>query len=648
MFWSKIWFFLIVVAGVTALTIALVLPRPAERKAKEDEERRLADACAVTNILLTENARVRIDLAGDFSRVPAVAKVLDAATKASAITPEHNKNARDAADELLNDTTGTIKPAFVYMLDAQGRVVARAGRSADWTQYGDSLEGYYIVKDALHGYLRDDLWLLDQTLYRVAAAPVVNREVGVRDRYAGAVVLGHPVDKDLAASLASQVRFNVSFYVAGQAVANSTTEQLHKDMLEEFERVKDVDRERVADCAENKPFIVSSGADHYAALIARLPGEASDQGAFYSVYVKRPKAIGFLGTLDAVDGKDLSFGNFPWIAVGLVLVLVVGLGMFLMVWEADRPLKKLANDAVLLAKGEKDRLQEDTHRGKFGSIARSVNIQLDKQDREAKAAKKDLDQLLGPAPEDSLAGAPNPLPPMGPGGLGGGLGDFKPPPPSEFKFKDSSPLAAAPKPPPTGGRPSGGGGFDLDLPPPPPSVGGKPPEPPPLARPTDARVPPPPVALPKAAAPPPPVPRRPATPPPLAAAGIDDDILGGMGSLDDEMSEDDAVDDAPTATRPPSDFDAPTRVADPSRALLEQSADVGESQESSFQRVFDDFLALKKKCGESTANLTFEKFTAKLKKNRQALMTKHGCKEVRFQVYIKDGRAALKATPVKG
>lgn len=643
MFWSKIWFFLVVVAGATALTIALVLPRPAERSAKADEERRLADACAVTNILLTENARVRIDLAGDFSRVPAVAKVLDSASKSETITPELNKNARDAADELLKDTTGTIKPAFVYMLDANGRVVARAGRNADWTQYADSLEGYHIVKDALHGYLRDDLWLLDQTLYRVAAAPVVNREVGVRDRYAGAVVLGHPIDKDLAASLASQVRFNISFYVAGQAVANSTTEQLHKDMLDEFERVKGADRDRVADCAENKPFMVSSGPDAYAALIARLPGEAAEQGAFYSVYVKRPKAVGFLGTLDAVDGKDLSFGNFPWLAVGLVLVFAVGLGMFLMVWESDRPLKRLANDAVRLAKGEAERLQEDKHRGKFGSIARSVNIQLDKQERESRAAKKDLDQLLGPMPEDSQAGAPNPLPSMGPGGFGGrgGGGDFKPPPPSEFKFKDSSASSPPPKPAPPGGE------FDLDLPPPPPppSLGGKPPEPPTLARPTDSRVPPPPVGLPKTAAPPPPVPRRPATPPPLATAGIDDDILGGAGGLDDDLDDD--LDDSPTVGRPPSDFDAPTRVADPSRALLEQSADGGQSQEAAFQRVFDDFLTLKKKCGESTANLTFDKFTSKLKKNRQALMSKHGCKEVKFQVYIKDGRAALKATPVK-
>jgi hypothetical protein len=44
---------------------------------------------------------------------------------------------------------------------------------------------------------------------------------------------------------------------------------------------------------------------------------------------------------------------------------------------------------------------------------------------------------------------------------------------------------------------------------------------------------------------------------------------------------------------------------------------------------------------------SFEKLARKLRKNRDALITKHGCKSVEFQVYIEDGKAALKASPVK-
>jgi hypothetical protein len=63
--------------------------------------------------------------------------------------------------------------------------------------------------------------------------------------------------------------------------------------------------------------------------------------------------------------------------------------------------------------------------------------------------------------------------------------------------------------------------------------------------------------------------------------------------------------------------------------------------------VYEDFIRTKKQCGEPTDGLTFEKFQHTLKKNRDALIQRHGCKRVRFSVYVKEGRASLKATPVK-
>ena len=63
--------------------------------------------------------------------------------------------------------------------------------------------------------------------------------------------------------------------------------------------------------------------------------------------------------------------------------------------------------------------------------------------------------------------------------------------------------------------------------------------------------------------------------------------------------------------------------------------------------MYDEFLRTKKQCGEPTEGLTFEKFQNTLRKNRDALVERHHCKRVRFSVYVKDGRASLKATPVK-
>lgn len=72
-----------------------------------------------------------------------------------------------------------------------------------------------------------------------------------------------------------------------------------------------------------------------------------------------------------------------------------------------------------------------------------------------------------------------------------------------------------------------------------------------------------------------------------------------------------------------------------------------ETDWSHFKQVYDDFLALRENCGEQTKDIAFERFLAKLKKNRQKLIDKYNCKTVRFQVYEKDGKAALKATPVR-
>src|SRR5439155_21455718 len=72
----------------------------------------------------------------------------------------------------------------------------------------------------------------------------------------------------------------------------------------------------------------------------------------------------------------------------------------------------------------------------------------------------------------------------------------------------------------------------------------------------------------------------------------------------------------------------------------------GEKVDPYFKQVYDQFVSVKKSCNEPTAGLTYQKFADKLVKNRDDLMSKTGCREVRFTVYVKDGKAALKATPV--
>jgi len=71
------------------------------------------------------------------------------------------------------------------------------------------------------------------------------------------------------------------------------------------------------------------------------------------------------------------------------------------------------------------------------------------------------------------------------------------------------------------------------------------------------------------------------------------------------------------------------------------------AEEAHFQQVYREFVATKEKCGEPADGLTYDKFAAKLRKNQEQLIAKYACRAVRFQVYVKDGKTALKAQPIK-
>ena len=246
-------------------------------------------------------------------------------------------------------------------------------------------------------------------------------------------------------------------------------------------------------------------------------------------------------------------------------------------------------------------MTEEDHRGKFGSIARSVNIFIDKLSRESKAAKQDLDQLLGPSAggagrtRGASAGGFSGVDLLGPAPAPARSGAPLPASPSEFKFGD-----------------------------PPPAISGiSAPQPPPPAIPNAARqapgvdmsLPPPKFASSPAIKPPPPTPQRGSSspaiaPPPPAIRAINDDILDSVATI--ALDPGDSLEDA-----------------------------------SYFRDVFEQFVNLKKSCGEPVAGLTYDKFAEKLRKNRDDLVAKTACKQVKFTVYVKDGKAALKATPVK-
>jgi hypothetical protein len=74
----------------------------------------------------------------------------------------------------------------------------------------------------------------------------------------------------------------------------------------------------------------------------------------------------------------------------------------------------------------------------------------------------------------------------------------------------------------------------------------------------------------------------------------------------------------------------------------------GETSElAEWRAVYQEFVALKQQCGENVDGFTYEKFETTLTKSRDSLMNRLGAKRVKFSVYVKEGKAALKASPLK-
>jgi hypothetical protein len=74
---------------------------------------------------------------------------------------------------------------------------------------------------------------------------------------------------------------------------------------------------------------------------------------------------------------------------------------------------------------------------------------------------------------------------------------------------------------------------------------------------------------------------------------------------------------------------------------------LGDEDEEHWKAIYQDFLRVRADCGEMQERVSYERFREKLQKNRDQLTERYGCRTVRFQVYVKEGKAALKASPVR-
>jgi len=142
-------------------------------------------------------------------------------------------------------------------------------------------------------------------------------------------------------------------------------------------------------------------------------------------------------------------------------------------------------------------------------------------------------------------------------------------------------------------------------------------------------------------------------------ARVDDDLIDqsrnhtstGHQIEEEEESATSAVEQTMIATVPQELLQAtandPAMVPPPEDEVAAAAAEEEDPEMVHFRETYERFIKLREECGEATADLSFQRFEKKLQKNRDGLVSKYGCKSVRFQVYEKNGKAALKATPIR-
>ncbi|MBK9069537.1 MAG: hypothetical protein IPL79_00790 [Myxococcales bacterium] len=513
--------------GAAHCYLAWAAHRERDRVARE----KLTVACDAANIRLENSALARVTEVAQGARHAELISTLGAASEAAQISEEINAAAKAVGAKMLAEF-GEAGPEIAILFDRNGRVIARLGN--DENLFGDSMSGRPLVDDALSGFVRDDVWFDKNNIFLVAASPVVLTSAAGA-RYAGALLLGRALNAKSLSKFGDSLGLQVAAFLGPQQIASTSSARLDGITLAPTNHRRT--------CPTSAVQIARSGDTDLVALSLSLPGESQAKSAYLVFFASRPFEDGLFSTIGKLTRADL---KIPWVLLALVggaFLAALIFGLLLPYFESGRPLRRLQRDALGLVQASAEKFDEARHSGRYGEVARAVNIVIDKLMRETKSARNDLDQLLTGATTGAssvgIASMPAPLPPP----VGGA---------DDFSLESISKRYA---------------NDDLDLPPPPSA------------------------AAQMAAAPPKGAP--PALPPP---------------------------------PRPPS---------------------TPGSEDPQLRAIYDEYIRTKQSCGESTTGLTYHKFEETIARNRSQLISQTGCIDVKFSVYVKDGKAALRAVPVR-
>ena len=609
MFLSKIWFILVALLAGAAVTAAFVAPRPADRHIEQLEGQRLDRAQYAAEQMLKSDAHRWIDYVAKLGRDAHLTEALDSSSRGAGEPKALHETVRSRLKALVPDRA-SIGVESLIAVDNKGRVVARVGD--DEGEYGESLAGTEVVGDALRGYLSDYVWGAAGRLRRVAAAPVTSRS---RERIVGAVVVALDTGKRLAEIWKRNLNVDVAI-VLGKNVVSST---LPEALLGQLPDLIEQHATEIANNKRTRPLGLNMGNERMLMVAAPFVGEASEQRAYYVLLNKQsPKSDPWVLLLQT-SSDDLRWGgDFPWVRLALGILAMIGIGLLLQRTEVESPIRRLRNEVHSLARNEIQKIDDTKYGGKLGGVARDINATIERFTHavlpKSETAKKDIAAILdrggsadGQSFDVSRAKPVQPTPPPNPASV-------------------AASLFGAPKLPPTMGVTSA------------------------------------PVSVPTA-----PAPSHQAAPAPAGSVNRTLMLPNFRSPIEATSSNSGEF----AAISPSSIIEAPSpppmhhdvtpppvpvsmamaaSVATPRPSVPLPPLVVSQPKDEDaahFQQVFEEYVALRIKCGESATSVAADKFFAKLRSNREQLVAKYGCRSARFSVYVKDGKAAIKATPVR-
>ncbi len=450
MFLSKIWLVLVTFAGVLALGALLVATRPAEYFLKQNyrADGMLLDMAQVSfDAELARESRQMLDRLGNIRLDKRIVEAAETQKDTEKLIP------------VLQDFAKRLNVMEVIVTDAAGAVLANSSKGRA------SVANFTPFKEAVQGYHSDNTMILDNNLLQVFAVPVLSKDY---KRVAGALVvlrkfdtdflsgiqdaLGHGKTKDFDVEVAIFMNNKLVYTTHKHDVWGLVPAYYEKfaadirnpekgfspsttlvDKKQEFQVILGQLRGEVtnpllegdpnpAPAAADKDKKEDGKKDEAKKSDAKKVGSGvtDDTGVYYALAWKLPPPLGSFAFMDKHIPQSELMKDFPWgLLVGAGLGIFI-LGMLIVIFEGDMPLRRLIKHTKEVAAGDILLINDQAFHGRFSSLARAINEALEKtSERQGGPSLHDQsigDILGGPAPASS-------------GGAGLQLKDGGPPPP---------------------------------------------------------------------------------------------------------------------------------------------------------------------------------------------------------------------------